>query len=99
MFRDGKKVAGPEAVLWFLRRPDAGPTRLSVVVSRRLGTAVRRNRVKRLVRETFRLGRERLAPGLDLVVFPRPGQCRWEGLAEARRSLEAMWRKAGLLSA
>lgn len=99
VFQQGRKVVGPEALLWCLRRADAGPTRLSVVVSARLGTAVRRNRVKRLVRETFRLERAKLGPGLDIVVYPRPGQCRWESLADARRALEQLWKKAGLWSA
>jgi ribonuclease P protein component len=51
-----------------LRRPDE-PARLGLTVSRRVGSAVVRNRVKRAVREWFR--RARLAPGIDLVVIAR----------------------------
>ena len=43
------------------------PTRLGITVTRKIGRAVARNRIKRLVREVFRRNRNRLAPGLDMV--------------------------------
>ncbi len=47
--------------------------RLGLSISRRVGPAVVRNRWKRLIREAFRLSRQRLPDGLDLVVRPRRG--------------------------
>ena len=67
--RGGRKVVGRWFVFLFLDR-DAGPTRLGLTVGRRVGGAVRRNRVKRLVREVFRRRREEFPPG-DLVVIAR----------------------------
>lgn len=49
-----------------------GP-RLGLTVSRRVGNAVVRNRLKRRVREWFRRARAELEPGLDLVVIARRG--------------------------
>jgi ribonuclease P protein component len=43
------------------------PTRLGVTVTRKVGSAVVRNRIKRLVREAFRRERHRLEPGYDMV--------------------------------
>ena len=46
---------------------DTPPTRLGITVTRKVGNAVTRNRIKRLVREVFRVQRTRLPPGLDMV--------------------------------
>lgn len=45
-------------------------TRLGMAAGRRLGNAPRRNRIKRLVREAFRLLRPQMPAGFDMVVVP-----------------------------
>ena len=47
--------------------------RLGLSVSRKVGPAVYRNRLRRLYREAFRLTRQEMPTGLDLVVIPRGG--------------------------
>jgi ribonuclease P protein component len=62
-------------VLLARREPEAsaGRPRLGVTVSRRVGNAVVRNRVKRRIREWFRRSQRLLAPRVDLVVIARQG--------------------------
>ena len=50
----------------------AGPARLGLTVSRRVGPAVVRARVKRRIREWFRRNRDCIPQGKDLVVIARP---------------------------
>ena len=51
---------------------ELGYPRLGMSVSRKVGTAVRRNRIRRLIRESFRLLQHDFPPGYDLVVVVRP---------------------------
>jgi ribonuclease P protein component len=50
-----------------------GTSRIGITVSRKVGGAVVRNRVKRVFREIFRYNRTVLAPPLDLVLIAKPG--------------------------
>src|SRR5271170_246632 len=50
-----------------------GPARLGIVVTKKIGNAPARNRVKRVCRECFRLWPDWLPNGVDLVVIARTG--------------------------
>ena len=53
------------------RRNELPHSRLGLSVSRKVGGAVQRNRLRRLYREAYRLSRAELPTGLDLVLIPR----------------------------
>lgn len=65
-----RKPRGPLVVVGLPNQ--TGESRLGLSVGRRVGDAVTRNRIKRRIREAFRLMRPDMPPGYDLVVIVRP---------------------------
>lgn len=72
---------------------DGAPTaRLGITVTRKIGNAVHRNRVKRSVREAFRKKRGILPEGISLVVIARDGSPRLAA-REVEAELEPVFRQ------
>ena len=69
----GAKASGSAFTLQACRRDDEGPARVGFTVSKKVGNAVERNRVRRRLREIVRLAPAgRLQAGHDYVLISRP---------------------------
>lgn len=68
----GRRVATRHFLVVYVAASD-GPARLGITVTKKIGNAVVRNRIKRAVRETFRSCAATMARGVSLVVIARDG--------------------------
>jgi ribonuclease P protein component len=99
VYRHGRSSANRHLVLYSFPNPSAERPRLGLSVSRKVGGAVDRNRVKRLLREAFSNVEGDLSSGHDLVVVARPEArelAEREGLAGMGASLAELVERAGL---
>lgn len=70
LYHRGVSTAGKHVVI-YCRRNKLGYNRLGLTVSAKLVCAVKRNRIKRLFREAYRLNEDKFADGIDLVLVAR----------------------------
>lgn len=86
VYDHGFRVSGPLFAAFCLARPHATGPRLGLTVPRAVGGAVKRNRIKRRLREAFRLHRAELGSQWDIVLNPRTAAFD-AGFAEIERAL------------
>ena len=92
--RSGKSYAHPLLVL-VAQAGEEGRLHVGVAASRAIGTAVKRNRAKRLLREAMRTLLPSTHAGWDILLIARPGllSC---SMFEVREALLTLLRRAGL---
>ncbi len=94
--RDGKSYAHPLVVL-IVQAHDQPRVKVGVAAGKTVGTAVIRNRAKRLLREAMRTLIPNIASTADLVLIARPGLAS-ATLADTRQALLNLLQRAQLLS-
>ena len=72
VYSNGKSYGNKLFVMYALKKGTEGH-RIGISVSKKVGNSVIRHRVKRLVRENYRLHEKMFNSGLDIVVIARPG--------------------------
>ncbi len=90
-----KGVADGYLVL-YARKNRTGSNRVGITVSKKLGKAHVRNRIRRRLREIYRLNEGQFLPGWDIVVVAR-SRCVDASFSRLSKSYLALAKKAGLL--
>lgn len=88
------RVTSPLFAAFCLARNDPAGPRIGLTVPRALGGAVARNRIKRRIREAFRMHRAEFGPQWDIVVNPRRAALD-AAFAEIERGLQKVIEKCG----
>ncbi len=101
VWREGQSHAHPLVVLIACRRPSlepgqALPTRCGFVAGKKVGTAVDRNRAKRLLREAVRARKGKVAVGWDLVFVARAALAE-KSLSQAQAAVDQLLKRANVV--
>ena len=95
IYSKGRSV-GDRYVVVFYRKNNLPYTRKAFLASKKVGNSVRRNRARRLMKESYRLTNMKVPEGYDLIFIARntivDAKC-----AEVRKSLESALRRTGVV--
>ena len=96
LYKKGKSAVTPYLVL-YVRQTGRDTNRIGVTVSNKIGKAVVRNKIRRRLREIYRLREDKLCRGTDLVIVAR-GKSAQATYAQLERAFEKACKQLGILS-
>lgn len=96
VYRHGKSFANHQFVVYWFRKKEVEKFRVGISVSKKVGNAVVRNRMRRLVKEIVRHQEDRLIEHVDLVFIVRKGALDMP-YKDLEKSILHVLRKASLL--
>lgn len=99
VYRRGKSFSNHLLVLYIYknRKLTKDINRIGISVSKKVGKSVTRNRIKRLIKESYRLNNNNLITGYDLVFIARNASSE-KSYNEISESIKNLFKKAGLYS-
>ena len=88
---------GNKFLVLYARKNRTGTNRVGITVSKKLGKAHIRNRIRRRLREVYRLNEEHFLPGWDIVLVAR-SKALDADFSAMEKSFLSLARKAGILT-
>lgn len=96
LYNKGKNAASQYAVV-YCRKNGRAENRLGITVSTKIGKAVQRNRIRRRLKEIYRLNEKNLAVGYDIVMVARM-KAKFSSYHELEDSALSLFRKLKMTS-
>lgn len=96
VFQKRKSTANRQFVIYVLQKEDQPFFRIGLSVSKKIGNAVTRNRVKRLIRQVFLEEKDHVKSGMDFVIIARKPSAEMD-YAEVKKSLLHVFKKANIV--
>ena len=95
IYNKGKSV-GDRYVVLFYRKNNLPYNRIAYLASKKVGNAVKRNRARRLMKESFRLKKMEIPTGYDLIFIAR-NTITNRKCAEVKKSLASALKRTGVI--
>lgn len=95
MYKHGRKTVNKAFICYVVRDPEQG-RKFGMTVSRKVGGAVVRNRVKRNIREAYRANRQRMDEPYSVVIIARPSAATLS-CEECVNAISALFDKGGMV--
>ncbi|MBJ6361689.1 ribonuclease P protein component [Paenibacillus sp. GCM10012307] len=98
IYRGGRSFANSQLVIYWSRKPEVEHFRMGVSVSKKLGNAVVRNRMRRVLKEIVRHNKDNIVSQIDFILIARMPSVSMTS-KELEKSVLHLLRKAKLLQA
>lgn len=95
VYKKGKSVGDKYVVVFYIKN-HRDMNRTCFLASKKVGNSVKRNRARRLMRESYRLFKDRLPAGYDIIIIAR-NTITGRKFQEVDKSIRRAFNRAGLL--
>ncbi|MCS7202626.1 MAG: ribonuclease P protein component [Dictyoglomus sp.] len=94
IIKEGRVYTFPPFMVYIRRGSDV--RKIGIIVNKKVGSAVVRNRLKRLVREVYRLNRPYLVDDVEMIVIIKPSDRIIKNFWEMEKILKKIWQNANI---